>query len=156
MFRNSSPRTGCLWRHCHSESCKWGCHILWLRALYFIDYFKTFKHRVGLWLDLTPLTRRVSFSHRAPFPTETGCQVRTEDPFIWLWKARSFTGREVLLFYLEAMITNLAKFGEATKGSFLCIFCSLFSLRKGRVRICTHSTPNWNSLPCLSSSETTQ
>lgn len=36
-------------RHCHSESCKWGCHILWLSSLYFIENcFKNCKQIVGL------------------------------------------------------------------------------------------------------------
>lgn len=37
-----------------SESCKWGCHILWLRMLYCIEnYFKNCKQRAGLCLHLT-------------------------------------------------------------------------------------------------------
>lgn len=143
MFRNSSPLTGCLWRHCHSESCKWGCHILWLRRLYFIDnYFKICKQRVDLWLGQIPLTHHLSFSLRDPADAGKVC---TEGLFIWLGKAHSLTGREVLCC-LEAGITILAKFGTATKGSFLYILCFLVSLRKVRVRICTHSTQNWNSL----------
>lgn len=145
MFRNSSPLTGCLWRHCHSESCKWGCHILWLRRLYFIDnYFKICKQSRSLVRSDSFNTSPFLFSQR-PGWCWKGCQVCTEGLFIWLGKAHSLTGREVLCC-LEAGITILAKFGTPTKGSFLYILCSLVSLRKGRVRICTHSTQNWNSL----------
>lgn len=50
----NSSFTDCLWRHCHSESCKWGGHILWLRMLYFIgNYFKNCKQSGGLCSNLT-------------------------------------------------------------------------------------------------------
>lgn len=66
----------CPWRHCHSESCKWGCHILWLRLLYFIEnYFKNCKQRVGLCFDLT--TKCITF------PFLTGIQLIRKEAGKW-------------------------------------------------------------------------
>lgn len=65
-----------LWRHCHSESCKWECHILWLRRLYFIEnYFKNCKQRIGLCLDVISKRHHFVFCHRDPPDVERDWEV---------------------------------------------------------------------------------
>lgn len=113
-----------LWRHCHSESCKWGCHILWLRMLYFIEnYFKNCKQRVGLCLDLT--SKYITFPFpRDPTDAEGNWGVCREGPSGSELEKHEHLPAEECSSTERLWFAVFAKFGAEANSTFPCMYFS--------------------------------
>lgn len=108
-----------------SESCKWGCHILWLRMLYCIEnYFKNCKQRVGSLLTSDFQTHYFSFSHRDPADAEGSWDMCRGDPVcLSLRNAGTFASKGVSLSW-EAVVPRACQCGAAANSTFPCMYFS--------------------------------